>query len=534
MKKNLPITDHEVVLEDADAIISMTDLKGRITYVNKTFERISGFSEQELIGKSHNIVRHPDMPPAAFEDLWNHIKKGQPWCGIVKNRCKNGDYYWVEAFVSPVYKNNKIIGYQSVRSKPTAQQIKDAEALYQKINRNEITLIPKKFSIYNISLKKRLFTALFVAGVLPFLGDGLWSLGLVNNAVMVALALASPTILFISALLVNKTIFSRLEHVSESLGHITQGNLAEKIVVDSMDEIGNLQLKAKIMQARLQTIIGKIVEVSNNTNNNAKTLSASSDDTVAMIQSQYDASHELKQFMNDMSAITQMVVTNTEKAVEAVGNAMNESEKGREIVSKVRDSINILEQDIQHSARMIADLAVKSQDISTIMTTVSSIAEQTNLLALNAAIEAARAGEQGRGFAVVADEVRTLAARTQEATVEINALVESLQQGVDDSVNMIEKGTSQAAQAVDEVNRSETSLQAINDSVGEISHVNDEISGATARQFEMSLKANQSVETINELSAKILELAHQNNEDSKRMIEMSENLNKQFNVFKLT
>ena len=102
MKKNLPVTNHEIEYRDDQMIVSETDLKGIITYCNKDFIDISGFTEAELIGKNHNLVRHPDMPPAAFEDLWNTIKAGRPWRGIVKNRAKNGDFYWVEANVTPI------------------------------------------------------------------------------------------------------------------------------------------------------------------------------------------------------------------------------------------------------------------------------------------------------------------------------------------------------------------------------------------------------------------------------------------------
>ncbi len=102
MKKNLPITGREVNLRDEQVIISTTDLKGIITYVNNDFMEISGFVEEELIGKNHNVIRHPEMPPAAFRDLWDTVKSGNSWVGMVKNRCKNGDHYWVEAYVTPV------------------------------------------------------------------------------------------------------------------------------------------------------------------------------------------------------------------------------------------------------------------------------------------------------------------------------------------------------------------------------------------------------------------------------------------------
>ena len=126
MKINMPLTQQELVLNESHQIVSKTDLKGRITFINRDFIDISGFSEDELIGQSHNIVRHPDMPPEAFQDLWSTVKSGKPWIGIVKNRCKNGDYYWVEAVVSPIKENGELSGYISVRKKASREQIEGA------------------------------------------------------------------------------------------------------------------------------------------------------------------------------------------------------------------------------------------------------------------------------------------------------------------------------------------------------------------------------------------------------------------------
>ena len=131
MRTNMPVTSVEVVLRDDTLIVSKTNLKGQITYINKDFLDISGFTEAELINEPHNLVRHPDMPAEAFEDLWNDLKDGRPWSGMVKNRCKNGDYYWVFATATPIRENGQIIGYMSVRRKATPQQIQAADDAYR-------------------------------------------------------------------------------------------------------------------------------------------------------------------------------------------------------------------------------------------------------------------------------------------------------------------------------------------------------------------------------------------------------------------
>lgn len=129
MRKNLPVTDTERTFSPSQKLISSTDLKGKIKHCNQAFVDISGFCRDELIGQPHNIVRHPDMPQKAYEEMWACLKAGIPWMGLVKNRCKNGDFYWVSAYVTPVTENGEIVGYESVRSCPSRKDVARAEKL---------------------------------------------------------------------------------------------------------------------------------------------------------------------------------------------------------------------------------------------------------------------------------------------------------------------------------------------------------------------------------------------------------------------
>ena len=133
MRSNLPVTNVEYVLKDTETIVSKTDLHGNITYVNQDFINISGFSEAELMGQPQNIVRHPDMPVEAFADFWRTLKSGKAWTGLVKNRCKNGDHYWVLANAAPIIENGKITGYGSVRVKPGRDQVLAADGAYRAV-----------------------------------------------------------------------------------------------------------------------------------------------------------------------------------------------------------------------------------------------------------------------------------------------------------------------------------------------------------------------------------------------------------------
>src|SRR5690606_19806231 len=140
MRTNLPVTDRERTFTAEERLISTTDLRGKITYCNDAFVAISGFSREELIGQPHNLVRHPDMPSAVFGQMWDRLKRGESWMGVVKNRCQNGDYYWVSAYVTPIWENGAMLGFESVRSLPTAEQKQRATRLYARLRRGQPAL----------------------------------------------------------------------------------------------------------------------------------------------------------------------------------------------------------------------------------------------------------------------------------------------------------------------------------------------------------------------------------------------------------
>src|SRR5581483_2441497 len=178
MRKNLPVTTTEYPVTDETLIVSQTDTKGKLTFFNDDFIAAAGFTADELMGQPHNIIRHPDMPPEAFENLWDTLKAGKPWVGAVKNRRKNGDFYWVLATASPIRQNGHITGYTSVRTRLPADQRKEAEEVYAAIREKrphgykiEAGIIRRRslsdrFKLFTGSLKARLITQLGVQTVL--------------------------------------------------------------------------------------------------------------------------------------------------------------------------------------------------------------------------------------------------------------------------------------------------------------------------------------------------------------------------------
>ena len=534
MKNNLPITGIEIQLNKDSTIISTTDLKGQLTYINKEFLNISGFTEDELIGESHNIVRHPERPPEAFKDLWDTIKSGEPWRGMVKNRCKNGDHYWVDAFVTPVEDNNaQVVGYQSVRSCPSREQIAAAETLYNKLNRKEISAIPTQFKIQDVSMMKRITLAIFFSIIISISAVVLRITEIIPQEISALMVVLSTATLLITLGLIYKTLLQPLQQITTIAKGVAGGNLHQNIVSVNSDEVGELFMSMKLMQARLQTVIGKLTEISSDVAQDANHLSTSSEKTLDMMNQQQIETELVATAMNEMSATVSEVAHNTEEAALAAVTANDNSENGKTVIGKVRDSISLLVSEVENTADAITNLEEKSSNIQSIMSVIHGIADQTNLLALNAAIEAARAGEQGRGFAVVADEVRTLAGRTQNATKEINDVIEELRNGISDAVHVMNKGRKQAYNAIEQSEEAEKSIDAISGSVTKITDMNTQIAAAATEQSTVAEEMNRNVTNISQMTVTTVENAHYNNDAGKHLAKLSSEMQKQFATFEL-
>ena len=255
MKVNTPVTDQERQMVEGTILVSKTDLKGAITYVNQDFIDISGYSEQELVGVNHNIVRHPDMPEAAFQDLWNTMKQGLPWQGVVKNRCKNGDYYWVCANVIPITENGQALEYMSVRSVPSRRQIEEADTLYRSINAGKASLEPSrlqkiKSAIVNAKLTHTLY-AIMAGSLLMQMMLGEWlSGGVTIEQVLISLTFVGVVTALMGWLL-KGLIVNPLLVAAEKLQKMSEGDYFDWIEIGRSDEIGELFNTIKSTQVRL-------------------------------------------------------------------------------------------------------------------------------------------------------------------------------------------------------------------------------------------------------------------------------------------
>jgi len=491
MKVNLPVTDNEIKLDASSVIISTTDLKGQITYCNEEFQRISGFEQQELLNKSHNIVRHPDMPPAAFDNLWQTLKQGKPWMGVVKNRCKNGGYYWVNAYVMPIEKDGKVHEYQSVRYRPDEKSVQRAEKLYQDLNADKL---PWRLRFPQPSIEQKIMLTLLLV-LLPWLLTPLFADSFSLMMIMLLTA--------VSFGLGYAGVHFSLRHFRAAVAQareVVQNPVAQCVFTESQDEGGEVALALAMLKSQTRAIAGRMLDSSAQLNGTAKELA----DSVALTNK--GVLHQ----RNEISSLTSSVEGLRNSAVQvdehaglvlgAADGANGSAEQGRRVIRSTIDSIQDLASQINRSATIINTLDEESQRIGGILDAIKAIAEQTNLLALNAAIEAARAGEQGRGFAVVADEVRSLANRTHESTQEIEAMISTLQTEARKAVETMNVGCESAESAVGQAGEAGSALETILGAVKEIHAMSSQISQATNEQASLVDEISNNVETVDEIS----------------------------------
>lgn len=499
MRLNSPVTGRNVELPRDANILSTTTPQSHITYVNPDFIKISGFTEDELLGQPHNIVRHPDMPSAAFEHMWSTLKSGRSWMGLVKNRCKNGDHYWVSAYVTPITKSGATVEYQSVRTKPELEQVQAAEEIYAQL-RNGKSALPKSYFTLPVKMLllmwASIITGIAVAGIFD-----------VSSARYVLLAgVAAGTLCSVG-------VFRLLAPLSKLLLRakaITNNPLSQYLYTGRTDEFGQIEFAMQMMQTETGAVIGRIGDASNRLGEYTKGLLKDIESSNVLTVEQQAETDQIATAVNEMAASIQEVASNAQNASDAAARADSETSSGHSLVGHTSKSIKALEVELRQAANVIHELAGQSNEISKVLDVIRGIAEQTNLLALNAAIEAARAGEQGRGFAVVADEVRGLAARTQQSTTDIQSMISALQERVKSAVFVMEQSSRQALDSVSHAEDAATALDGIGLRVNEITDMNAQIATAVEQQSAVSEEINRSINNIRD-AANANVLTGQNN-----------------------
>ncbi len=488
-------TGREYKVGEHQNLLSRTDTQGRITYAAQSFVEVSGYSREELLGAPHSIVRHPDMPKEAFANLWQTLARGEIWVGLVKNRRKNGDYYWVRAHVTPIVENGQVQGYTSVRVKPSEEEIRLAEDTYARLRAGDrrgirldngrivqTGLAARLQRLHLNSLRARILAALSINAVFLLLALGLvlWRHNALqgelnaldgSNAAAARLldgVLQAQTgfdylqvgVLLLTALLgagafawMLRTVRGEIRRATQFAMQIAAGNLAAARDAGSRNEFATLTAMLEVMQRSLGNIATEVNASLGLVRPAAAQVAAGNDDLASRTEQQ---AASLQQTAASMEQITATVQQNAD-------NARQASQLANSAAVEVRNSGAAMHQVVER----MDSITASSQKIAEIVRVIDAIAFQTNILALNASVEAARAGEHGRGFAVVASEVRSLANRSAGAAAEVRQLIERSNQEVG-------LGAAQVRQAEQAIEAVIEAVIKVNDIMGEIASASDE------------------------------------------------------------
>ncbi|MFX1678516.1 methyl-accepting chemotaxis protein [Mitsuaria sp. CC2] len=519
MRLNTPVTQREFPFPQGKTLVSVTDLKGRIVYCNSAFIDVSGYSKDELLGQPHNLVRHPDMPAEAFRDMWATIGAGKPWTGLVKNRRKDGDHYWVIANATPMFRDGATVGFLSVRVAPSRQEVAMAEDLYATLRREAEgthratgrTTGLSRGEVVRVdavgraaSAVRRRFAAVGWPGAMAA-GAAALAFGLGQFAATpwgLALAMAAG----LAAPLLQRRMHARaLDDLCRVATQLAGGDLDVTIAPPDRTPVGQLRQIVRQLSVNLKTVIGDVAGEMDQLRKAVAEITAGNLDMSSRTEAQAGSVQQTAASMEQINGTVQNSAASAQQGAAFVRGSAISARAGNESVDEL--------------VGVMTSISESSSRIGDITHVIEGVAFQTNILALNAAIEAARAGEAGRGFAVVASEVRALAARTGAAAREIKQLIE-------EAGNRVAAGNRQTGQV-------RTHMHEVVNSFGEVQSLLERVSHAAVEQQSGVAQVNCAVAHIDGLTQQNAAMVEELAASAQALTLQVENVNDSLQLFRL-
>jgi len=452
------------------------------------------------------------MPPAIYANMWAYLKAGEPWMGVVKNRRKNGDHYWVNAYVTPIREDDAIVGYESVRTSPNEEDIARAEHLYRRLRNGK--------SAVSLMRRARFAASQYGYGLLALVAVlGTW------------IAAGGDVAIFVSvAVLIGLQVESQLRSrrlVGRILNRM-EDNFQDATVAlsysDSMGPLSQLEVAITAMMARLRTVLTRIDDSAKEVRRQAEEALRLSESSTVSIDNLQAETGNIAAAMNQMSTNIHEVSGNVQDTANQADGSRQVSEEGAREVQLSRDGIRTLAKTMETLDSTIKEVVSQTEAITNATVLIQNITEQTNLLALNAAIEAARAGEHGRGFSVVADEVRALASRTAQTTEDIRDIMTQLSERTSRAEQVSEEGRQVSAEAVQRIENAANALERISTSVTDINSMTHQMAASIEEQSQVAEHINEQLSRVTELAGDTQDKGQRSNQGAGRLRELSDRL----------
>jgi len=480
MSANISHKAQETLVRESEELVSTTNLQGVITYCNEAFCRVAEYTHEELVGQNHNIVRHKDMPKAAFGDMWARLKQGKAWRGMVKNATKSGGYYWVDAYVTPIYEDNHVVGYQSVRVKPKREWVDIATKAYKSMRAAE-----KSGRTWSLKINETIRYAILLGA-------------LTAPATAYALSVEGP-----------------LAWLASALPASVLALLFRQELIDTPQQLKKLQKQYDSVSRLIYS--GNTAFSIADLQHCAEELSQTTAEVSAALNQQNTDIHRVRDATQEVESSANSVSSSTNDAHMLIDDTLKSCLMAKETIDQTHTNLAKLSLQAEKATETTYQLSDQAQKVNHLMVEIGGIAEQTNLLALNAAIEAARAGEQGRGFAVVADEVRALSGRTSNATEQIQASISTMLATIQSWQKDILANKEQTDACSQVAEQSALRLSEVEQMMQTMSGLMVDVAEAANNQLKLSSDVNQHIHSIASTAEQNLAATHSVEQNSRQL-----------------